>query len=108
VTNDIHIRPEEVKNSGELIDDKAEEARARVATLYDSGASTRDGNRGFASGAALVAYCDAMRAEALDAVRRLQETGQKIVAAAQGIERTDAKSAEAVSRVATALDDPDS
>jgi hypothetical protein len=49
-----------------------------------------------------------MRAEALDAVQRLQETGRKIVAAAQGIDRTDDKSAEAISRVATALDDPGS
>lgn len=108
MTNDIHIRPEEVKNSGGLIDEKAEEARARIATLYDSGMPARDGNRGFATGAALAAYCDAMRTEALDAVQRLQETGQKIVAAAQGIDRTDDKSAEAVSRVATALDDPGS
>jgi hypothetical protein len=106
LTNDIHIRSEEVKHSGDLIDDKAEEARARVMTLYDSGVLAQDGNRGFATGAALLAYCNAMRAEALDAVQRLQETGQKIVAAAQGIDRTDEKSAEAISRVATALDDP--
>jgi hypothetical protein len=103
---DIHIRPEEVKTSGALIDEKAEEARTRVVNLYDSGTPARDGNRGFATGPALVAYCDAMRAEALDAVARLQETGRKIVAAAQGIDRTDDKSAEAISRVATALDDP--
>lgn len=101
---DIHIRPEEVKTSGGLIDEKAEEARARIANLYESGAPARNGNGGFATGAALVAYCDAMRAEALDAVGRLQEAGRKIVAAAQTIERTDDKSAESISRVATALD----
>jgi hypothetical protein len=101
---DIHIRPDEVKASGGLIDEKAEEARTRIINLYDSGARARDGNRGFAAGPALVAYCDAMRAEALDAVQRLQDTGRKIVAAAQGIERTDDKSAESIRRVATALD----
>lgn len=105
---DIHIRPDEVKMSGALIDGKAEEARTRMVNLYDSGAAARDGNSGFATGPALVAYCDAMRAEALDAVARLQETGRKIVAAAQGIERTDDKSAESISRVATALDEPGS
>lgn len=101
---DIHIRPEEVKTSGGLIDDKAEEARIRIANLYDSGVPARDGNRGFVTGAAVVAYCDSMRAEMLNAVDRLQETGRKIVAAAQGIDRTDDKSAESISRVATALD----
>jgi hypothetical protein len=101
---DIHIRPEEVKTSGNLIDEKAEEARTRIANLYDSGAPARDGNPGFATGSALVAYCDSMRAEMLNATERLQETGRKIVAAAQGIDRTDDKSAESISRVATALD----
>lgn len=107
MTDDIRIRPEAVKTSGALVDEKAEEARARVATLYDAGAPALAGNRGFNSGPALVAYMDAMRAEALDAVQRLQSTGKNIVAAAQDIERTDDKSAEAISRVATALDVPD-
>ncbi|WP_157890761.1 hypothetical protein [Mycolicibacterium goodii] len=65
MTDDIHIRPEEVKNSGELIDDKAEEARARVMTLYDSGAIAHEGNPGFSTGPALLAYCNSMHAEAL-------------------------------------------
>lgn len=102
---DIHIRPDEVKTSGGLIDDKAEEARTRIVNLYDSGGPARDGNRGFTTGAALVAYCDAMRAESLDSVQRLQKTGRDIVAAARDIERTDDKSAESISRVATALDE---
>jgi len=107
VTDDIRIRPDEVKTSGALVDEKAEEARARIATLYDAGPPALNGNRGFSTGPALIAYMDSMRAEALDAAQRLQATGQKIVAAAQDIERTDDKSAEAISRVATALDVPD-
>ncbi|MDG4663712.1 hypothetical protein [Mycobacterium sp. 236(2023)] len=107
MTDDIHIRPDEVKSSGALIDEKAEEARARIATLYDAGVPARDGNRGFTTGPALVAYVDAMRAEALNAVQRLQDTGREIVATAQDIASTDEKNAEAVSRIATALDVPD-
>lgn len=105
---DIHIRPEEVKNSGGLIEGKAEEARTRIVNLYDSGTPARDGNRGLVTGPALVAYCDAMRAEMLNAVERLEETGRKIVVAAQGIASTDDRSAESISRVATALDASDS
>ena len=101
----IKINVDQVKDAGGLVQQKADEARAVMAGLYDSGLTAKDGNSGFATGDALVSYATSMGQKTKAAIDLLQDTGQKIVESAQEIHTTDQKSAEATSRTVSGLDD---
>ena len=103
MTDRIDINPSGVKNAGAIIENEAGEARAGLLALFDSAQPAADGNDGFATGPALVAFANSMRSELDSTINELLSTGQLIVAAANRIESTDDATAEGISRIATSL-----
>ena len=99
----IDINPSGVKNAGAIIENEAGEARTGLIALFDSAQPAADGNDGFATGPALVAFANSMRSELDSTINELQSTGQRIVSAANRIESTDDATAEGISRIATSL-----
>ncbi|MCG5432532.1 hypothetical protein LV457_09535 [Mycobacterium sp. MYCO198283] len=101
--DEIRITPEQVASAGSTVAAEAEEARSAVAPLFDSAEAAAAGNRDFATGPKLVACNDDLRAHFASTVDELQQTGDKIVAAAQAHQATEVDNAEGISRIATAL-----
>ncbi|MEV6561516.1 type VII secretion target [Nocardia sp. NPDC051756] len=103
MTDEINIAPGEVKQSGSTISTEATEARTALKAMFDSAQPAADGNKGFASGPALVTYSNGLKTEMEGTITDLETTGQKIVAAAETLQGMDVDNATGISRVATAL-----
>ncbi|MGC4961702.1 type VII secretion target [Gordonia sp. DT218] len=99
----ITIDPGAVRNAGAAIDAEAGEATAALTALFDSAHPAAEGNVGFATGAKLIAFADDLRSELDATISELSTTAHKIANGATQLERTDADTAEGISRIATAL-----
>jgi len=102
-SDDININPNAVKSSGQQLATLASNAKTQANSYFTSQTAAAQGNPGFASGPALVRYADILHSQMNGFIDDLDSNGNKICAAAQSVQTTDADTAEGYSREMSAL-----
>lgn len=101
--DDLHIEPEAVAVSGQRLSDLAGTAKTRNATYFTSQAPAAQGNRGFASGAALTAFADNLHKQMDAFVEDLTHNSEQIITSARAVKQVDDNTADGFNRELAAL-----
>ncbi|QNJ95772.1 hypothetical protein HZU40_17045 [Mycolicibacterium fluoranthenivorans] len=101
--DDLHIEPEAVAASGQRLSELAGAAKVRNATYFTSQSPAAQGNPGFTSGSALVAFADVLHKHMDGFVDDLAHNSGEIIAAAQSVRKVDGETADGFNRELAAL-----